>query len=293
MKVSKIRLMQEPNKSFIVFKETKPFSKWHHHPEFELVLITKGKGRRMVGDHIDRFKESDLVLLGKYTPHEWMCDPEYFGPDNQFFGEGIVIQFLSDFLGEKFFEVPENIQLNKILFESARGIEILGDNKENIIDVMKYMIDYEGTDRLYALFSIFKIISSLENFNILASNAFISQFEPDGNSAMQKVIQYIIQNFQHQIYLNDLLEIANMSYSSFYVLFKNTYRMTFKEYLLNIRVGYACKLLTESLQNISETAYMCGFENISNFNRQFKSIKGITPSQFHKQVEGNRSIYYH
>lgn len=292
MKVSNIRLLQEPNKSFIVFNETNPFSKWHHHPEHEIVLVTKGKGRRMVGDHIDRFKENDLVLLGAYTPHEWMCDHEYFDSNNHFLGEGIVIQFLPDFLGDKFFQVPENIQLNKIINESSRGIEILGDSKKEIIGIMIKMIDLEGTERLYSLFSIFKILSSLKDFNTLASTAFISQFQPDGNTPMQKAMQYIIQNFQHQIHLNDLLEITSMSYSSFYVLFKNTYRMTFKEYLLNIRVGYACKLLTETLHNISETAYICGFENISNFNRQFRNLKGITPSQFQKQVHENRSLFY-
>jgi len=292
MKVSKIRLLQEPNKSFIVLKETNPFSKWHNHPEYELVLITKGRGRRMIGDHIDRFQENDLVLLGPNAPHEWMCDPEYFEPNGHFLGEGLVVQFLPDFLGDKFFEVPENTALNKILNESSRAIEILGKGKEKIIDLMKSMIDAEGTERLYSLFSIFKILSSLEDFNILASTAFINQFKPDENAPMQKALQYIMQNFQRQIYLDDLLEITNMSYSSFYVLFKNTYRMTFKEYLLNIRVGYACKLLTGPMHNISETAYLCGFENISNFNRQFKNIKGITPSEFQKHVHENRSALY-
>lgn len=292
MKVSKIRLLQEPNKSFIVFKETNPFSRWHHHPEYELVLITKGRGRRMIGDHIDRFQENDLVLLGPYVPHEWMCDPEYFESNGYFLGEGVVVQFLPDFLGDKFFKLPENTALNKILNESSRAIEILGESKEMIIDIMRSMINSEGNDRLYSLFSIFKILTSLEDFNILASTAFIKQFKPDENTPMQKALQYIVQNFQHQIYLDDLLEITNMSYSSFYVLFKNTYRMTFKEYLLNIRVGYACKMLTGELHNISETAYLCGFENISNFNRQFKNIKGITPSEFHKHVHENRSAIY-
>lgn len=292
MKVSKIRLLQEPNKSFIVYKETKPFSKWHHHPEYELVLITKGKGRRMVGDHFDRFEENDLVLMGPYTPHEWMCDTEYFEPNGGFLGEGIVIQFLPDFLGDKFFEIPENLTLNNFFKESSRGIEILGESKEKIIDIMIYMVNMDSDERLYSLFSIFNIFLSVEDYYILASTAFIDQFESNENTPMQKAMQYIMQNFQHQIHLNDLLEITNMSYSSFCSYFKHTYRMTFKEYLQNIRVGYACKLLTETSQNISEIAFICGFENISNFNRQFKNIKGITPSQFQKQVYQNRSALY-
>jgi len=78
MKVSNVRLLQDPNESFIVLRERNPFSKWHHHPEYELVLVVKGRGRRMVGDHVDRFQENDLVLIGPYHPHLWMCDNEYF-----------------------------------------------------------------------------------------------------------------------------------------------------------------------------------------------------------------------
>ena len=292
MKVSKIRLLKEPDKSFIVYKETKPFSRWHHHPEYELVLIVKGKGRRMVGDHFDRFEENDLVLLGPYTPHEWMCDREYFGLNNHFFGEGIVIQFLPSFLGDKFFEIPENLALNNILKESSRGIEILGERKEEIINIMIDMANKDGVNRLYSLFSIFNLFLTIEEKKLLASVAFTNQFKSNENTPMQKAIQYIMQNFQNHINLNDLLEITNMSYSSFCSYFKNSFRMTFKEYLLNIRVGYACKLLTETEQNISEIAFICGFENISNFNRRFKKIKGITPSHFQKRIHQNRSALY-
>jgi len=292
MKVSNIRLFQEPSKSFMVLKEINPFSKWHHHPEYELVLITKGKGRRIVGDNIDRFKENDLVFLGTYTPHEWLCDAEYFDEKGNFFGEGIVIQFLPDFLGPSFFEIPENIKLKKILENSSRGIEILGGSKRRIIEIMMRLPELEQTARLYCLFRVFEILSSLEEMNILASTAFVSEAEQQESTAMQKAVQYIMQNVQRPIHTEDLLEITNMSYSSFYVVFKNTFRMTFKEYLLNLRVGYACKLLTDGSHNISETAYLCGFENISNFNRQFKKIKGITPSNFHREVIENRPALY-
>ncbi len=292
MKASNIRLFQEPNNSFIVLKETNPFSKWHHHPEFELVLITKGVGRRIVGDNIDRFVENDLVFMGPYTPHEWLCNPEYFDDAGNFYGEGIVIQFLPDFLGNGFFLIPENLKLKKLLDNSGRGIEILGESKSSIITIMTKMVDMDQTARLYALFSIFEILSSLEQMAFLASTAFVNDYEAAETTPMQKAIQFIVQNFQRQIHTEDLLEITNMSYSSFYVVFKNSFRMTFKEYLLNLRVGYACKLLTHGFHNVNEIAFLCGFENISNFNRQFKKIKGITPSMYSREVIENRPVLY-
>lgn len=285
MKVARVRLLQEPDKSFIYYKENNPFTPWHHHPEYELVLITKGKGKRMVGDNIDRFENNDLVFIGSYTPHEWLCDPEYFDHKDGFRGEGIVIQFIYDFLGDKFFGLHENSALNKFIQGSTRGYAFLGENKKKIISIMLKMEKMKDSDRFYSLFSIFKIFSSTKEFNILSSPSFSGPlFWQDESGHMQKALKYILQNFQKQICMKDLLEITNMSNSAFYDAFKHTYRMPFKDYLLNIRVGYACKLLSNTTQNISGIAYDSGFENISNFNRQFKKIKGITPSQFQSQI---------
>jgi AraC-like DNA-binding protein len=292
MKVAKVRLLQEPDKSYIYYKENNPFTHWHHHPEYELCLITKGRGKRMVGDNIDRFVNNDLVFIGSYTPHECLCDPEYFDHPDGFQGEGIVIQFVYDFLGEKFFKMPENSALNKFIQGSTRGYSFYGESKKKIIAIMLKMKEMDVSERFYSLFSIFKIFASTKEFNILSSPAFSEPFWQDDSGPMQKALKFISLNFQHNISIKDLLETTNMSISSFYATFKQTYRMPFKDYLLKIRVGYACKLLTDESQNISGIAYESGFGNISNFNRQFKNIKGITPSQFRKQIKGIESKHH-
>lgn len=284
MKVAKVRLFQEPHKSFIFYKENNPFTPWHHHPEYELCLITKGKGKRMVGDSIDRFEENDLVFIGSFTPHECLCDPEYFDHPDGFQGEGIVVQFVYDFLGEKFFNIYENRGLKKFILESTRGYVFFGQAKKKIISAMLSMVEMKDNERLYALFSIFKIFATTKDFKVLSSPAFSEPFWQDESGAMQRALKHILQNFQKHIRIRDLLEITNMSNTSFYAAFKQTYRMPFKDFLLNTRVGYACKLLTNPSQNIAGIAYDSGFGNISNFNRQFKKIKGITPSQFMEEI---------
>jgi AraC-like DNA-binding protein len=285
MDVARVRLLQEPDKSFIYYKENNPFTLWHHHPEYEICLITKGRGKRMVGDNIDRFETNDLVLIGAYTPHEYLCDPEYFDHPDGFQGEGIVIQFVYNFLGDQFFKIPENSTLNKFLLNSTRGYAFFGESKNILISMMLKMQNMNYIERLYTLFQIFRIFSTSKEYNILSSPAFTEPFWIDESGPMQKALSFILQNFQQNIIIKDLLEITNMSNTSFYAAFKQTYRMPFKDYLLNIRVGYACKLLTEASQNISGIAYDSGFGNISNFNRQFKKIKGITPSQFQDQIK--------
>jgi AraC-like DNA-binding protein len=284
VKVKEIRLLQEPDKAFIVYHEKNQFSQWHHHPEYELVLIVKGEGKRFLGDNIDHFEENDLVLVGSYLPHEWQCDNVYFHPIMGFQGEGIVIQFLRDFLGTKFFELSENNQLRKILDDSSCGLKITGKTRDQIIAIMHKMIKLDATDSLYSLFSIFNILSKSNEYLKVCSPGFMEPYFTSGNEPMQKALQYILKGFQNEISIKDLLEYTNMSNTTFCLAFKKTYRMTFKEYLLNVRVGYACKLLADDYKSISKIAYSSGFENISNFNRQFRRIKGVTPKDYRKEL---------
>lgn len=239
----------------------------------------------MVGDNIGRFENNDLIFIGSYTPHEFLCDPEYYNHPDGFQGRGIVIQFVYEFLGDNFFRIQENSHLNSFVLGSTRGYAFFGETRNQIISIILKMKDLNDCGRLYELMTIFKLFSNTNEYKVLSSPAFSEPFWQDESGAMQKALKFLLQNFNKQISIKDLLEITNMSNTSFYAAFKQTYRMPFKDYLLNIRVGYACKLLTEASQNISGIAYDSGFGNISNFNRQFKKIKGITPTKFQDQVK--------
>lgn len=288
MKLENIRLLKEPDKSFIAYYETQPFSRWHHHPEYELVLIVKGRGKRMVGDHIDRFEENDLVLVGQYLPHEWLCDEEFYNSPEGFQGVGIVYQFLNDFMGPEFFDIPEHRSLKFLLDESSRGIEFFDATKEKIISIMLNNYKLDGTERLYSLFSIFNILSKTNDYKLLASPGFTEPIHSTLNDPMQKALEYILQHFQERVSIKEMIGITNMSNTAFSQAFKKSYRMTFKEYLLKIRIGYACKLLNDASLNISQIGYNCGFENMSNFNRQFRKLKGMTPSEYQNKCNSDK-----
>ena len=291
MKIARLRLQQEINKSFIVHNEVYPYAPWHHHPEYELVLELRGRGKRFVGDSVDRFEENDLVFTGPYLPHQWLCDEYPPGHPEYQQEKAFVIQFSHDFLGEKFFEIPENASLMRFLLQSVRGYKFYGKTREKIMDILLRMKSGGNVERLYGLFSLFEVFSKSNEYYFLSSAVSVKSFMQKENEAMHKALQYILQNFQHKIQIKDLLEITNMSYASFYSLFKRNYNKAFKDYLLDIRIEYACKLLEDESLNISEIAYNCGFENLSNFNRQFRRIKNITPSQFQKQVIKSWLLY--
>jgi AraC-like DNA-binding protein len=283
MKAVEISLIKSLDQSFVFYHERNPFSRWHYHPEYELVLINKGIGKRMVGDSIDRFDEGDLVFLGSNLPHEWLCDESFYTKEG-FLGEGIVIHFREDFLGGYFFKTPENKRLLKLLEESAQGCLLKGETKQKITDLMLRMTIEDTESKFYTLFEIFKLLTNSNEYDLLSSPNFTTTFQSQNSQGLQKVIEFIMQNFQKKIQMKDLLDIANMSSTTFSVFFKKNYNMTFSEYLLKVRIGYACNLLTDSSRSISQISFDAGFENLSNFNRLFKKAKGITPKEFRKKA---------
>jgi AraC-like DNA-binding protein len=284
MKLVEIRLTKEPDKSFIFYNENEPFAKWHNHPEYELVFIKKGWGRFSIGDHIDHFEPGHIAFIGPFIPHEYICDQECYADHNNMQSECIVIQFDHTFLGEQFFQLPENKPLLTILDHAKYGLSFSKDSRKKVADIMGAMIKMSDTERLYALFQIFSLFTKKLHYEPLSTPQFVTSFLSDENKVMNKVVQYMMQNFQKNIRVNDLLAIAHMSNSSFCNLFKETYRMTFKDYLLKVRVGYACRQLMEDNKSIAEIAFKSGFENLSNFNRQFKKIKNLTPKEYANQA---------
>ena len=291
MNLSDTRLQHDLDKSFIVYRERKPFDLWHYHPEYELVYIVKGRGKRMIGDHVDRFRNGDLIFIGSNLPHEWLCDNDYYQDHNKFLGEGLVIQFLYDFLGNKFFDIPENRILKEFFQGSKRGIEFFGKTKQKIIQLMMKLETTNGPDRLFYLFSIFRIFSCTKEYRFLSSPSYIEPSQINHEKPMQKALKYILENFQSQIYIDDLMKLLNMSSTAFYLAFKNSYKVSFKQYLLNLRIGYACKLLTSETKSIAEIAFESGFQNISNFNRQFKKIRGLTPTKYLEKIHKERVLF--
>ncbi|GAA4749752.1 AraC family transcriptional regulator [Flavisolibacter ginsenosidimutans] len=286
MKAIEQRLPQEFDKSFIVFRETGQYfpCPWHYHPEFELVLITSSTGRRMVGDHIGYFEKDDLVFMGPKLPHVWMNDSEYINGEADCFADGIVIQFVENFLGDKFLNIPEMAGLKKMLELSGRGMVIKGQTKEKINSLMKEMVNMNGLQRLSALFTIFDYLATTTEYELLASPGYVQKTTVQCSDRFNKVTEYIMRNFDSDITLPEVASVSNMAITTFCNFFKEHYRVTFIEYLNTVRVGYACKLLAEKNKNVVEAAYESGYKNLANFNRQFKKIKNMTPTEYRRTV---------
>ncbi len=286
MKAIEQRLPQDFDKSFVVFREKGQYfpCPWHYHPEYELVLVVKSTGRRMVGDHIGYFDENDLVFMGPALPHVWVNDPQYLKGEAPYPADAIVIHFTQDFLGAKFFNIPEMGSFRNMLELSRQGLAIKGAARDRINALMKQMLYMGGLKRLAYLISIFDILSDTYEYEVLASPGFIQQTQLDCSDRFGKVTEYIMRNFDKEITLPEAASIANMAVTTFCNFFKKQYRVSFIEYLNSIRIGYACKLLCDERKNIVEVAYGSGFNNLANFNRQFKKLKDMTPREFRKKI---------
>jgi AraC-like DNA-binding protein len=286
MKAIEQRLPQEYDKSFIVFRETGQFfpCPWHYHPEYELVQITSSTGRRMVGDHIGYFENDDLVFMGPKLPHVWLNDPQYINGEADNVADGIVIQFVSGFLGETFLNIPEIEDFKRVLELSDRGMVIKGQTREKINALMKQMLHSSGLKRLSILFTIFDLLATTKEYELLASPGYLQKTQLHCSDRFNKVTEYIMLNFDNDITLPDIASFSNMAVTTFCNFFKEYYRVTFVEYLNTVRIGYACKLLADKNKNVVEVAYESGYKNLANFNRQFKKFKQMTPTEYRRKV---------
>lgn len=284
---------QDYDKSFIVFLESGQFFpyQWHYHPEYELVLVTESTGRRMVGDHIGYFDKGDLVFMGPGLPHVWFSDSAYINGIAKEQAKAIVIQFERGFLGPEFVEIPEMGRLQKVLELSRYGMSINGSVQPKIARLMEGMLGMNGLQRLATLFRIFDLLSDATDYQTLSSPGYVKRMNLASSSdRFNRITEFIMKNFDKDISLTEIAAVANMAIPTVCNFFKNHYRMTFTEYLNTVRIGYACKLLADSKQNIAEVAHCCGFNNIGHFNRTFKAVKGMTPSAFRKTITINISV---
>lgn len=287
MKVIERRLPKAIDKSFIVFQEVGKYfhDPWHFHPEYELVLVRKSSGRRMVGDHIGFFDEGDLVFMGSMLPHVWVNDAAFERVEAGYLADAIVVQFIESFLGGSFMQVPELDGFRDFLRLSDRGMVIKGHARKQITQLMEDMLPMNGLRRLSCLLIIFDILSNTTEYELLASPVFTQDTHFKSSEHFRKINEYIMQNFHHDISLGEIASVANMAVTTFCNFFKSHYRVTFVEYLNTVKIGHACKLLSQNELNIVEVAYECGFNNLANFNKQFKNFKHMTPSEYRKTLE--------
>lgn len=257
------------------------YNHWHYHPEVELIHIHNGTGTQFMGDNIGYFKSGDMILVGANLAHLWKCDEPYFDKNSTLIAEATVIHFVPEVLGEGFFKLPENELLFSILEKAKQGIVISGKTKLLVSELMKKLLDATGPQRIIYLLTILSEVAVSKEIQLLSSKNFYTNKEE--TNKLDTIYQYVLSHFREKISLDEIAALANLSTKAFCRYFKTRTRRTFSGFLMEVRIGYACKLLSEKDISISDVCFESGFNNVSNFNRYFKLLKLKTPLQYKKE----------
>jgi AraC-like DNA-binding protein len=251
----------------------------HYHPEIEILLIEQGTGIRFVGDSAEPFAPGDLVMIGPNVPHEWCSDKNSTTTQS----EAIYILFNPEILGTNFWELPETKIILKIIQQSERGIKLKGKTRDEVALLMKTIDTSYGFSRIKILLNILELIAFTNEYQYLASPNIQNPIDDRDTKRLNDVHKYIIDNIHQEISLDKAASIANLSKPAFCRYFKRRANKTFIQFLNEIRIGQACRLLVNENFSVAEICFSCGFVNISYFIMQFKKITGYTPLGYRKK----------
>lgn len=253
---------------------------WHHHPEYELILITGSIGTRFMGDSIQKFNETELVLVGPNLPHCWKED---LGNRNAG-AKAYVIHFSADFLGKAFFDIPEGRHIKQLLELSKLGLQFSSNVEQQAVWKILQIFETTDFDRVIHLLGLLNLLAKSENFKQVSSLGFTSSFMGTQSERINKVFDYTLENFDKPTDLETVAALAHMSKTAFCRFFRKSTGKTYFDFLKEIRLGHACKLMQESDLGIRQISYQCGYESISNFNKQFRELFSTTPINYRRTM---------
>ena len=259
------------------------YNRWHYHPELELVHIEQGSGTQFIGDNIQNFQSGDLILIGPNLPHYWRCDEKYFQGNTNLYAQATVLHFSENIFGDTFLNLPENKGIIEFLEKAKRGMKLLGEHNVLVKSLLQNLLDQKESNSIIALLQILQTLSQDQEVKLLSNSAYQEGFDQHDTDRINHIYQYSLANFQQKITIEEIAEVANISPNSFCRYFKSRSRKTYSQFLLELRIGHACKLLLEEKLSVAQICYESGFNNFANFNKYFKILTKRSPLQYQKE----------
>jgi len=266
-----------------IFQDNLDKSIWHYHNNFEISFITEGSGKRIVADSIEEFQPGDLVFIGKNLPHVWIPDKVQGVFSNRTL-EMVFLQFSASVLSPAVLRLPEFKNIHQAMRLSERGIHIVGQTLNDASALMLQMPYLKGFDRMLHFYRIMDMIGRSDSLIPLASEEYLKARFSSGNKRLATIHDYLMNHYREEINLERLAEITNLAEGSLCRFFKQKMGITIFEYLNKVKVEFACNLLMNEDLSIMDVCLDSGFNNLSHFNKQFKKIVGITPSEYRRQI---------
>ena len=251
---------------------------WHYHPEIELVYVNGGSGKRQVGSHISYYTNGSLILIGSNLPHCGFTD-EKTGNIKE-----TVIHLKPDFLGTNFFGIAEMKNINHLFNRAKAGLVFIGETKKRIGSKLELIENQMPFNRLLTLLSILNELEEATEFKVLNAEGFSMDMQMQDNDKINTIFNYVKNNFQEQITLEEVADLVSMTVPSLCRYFKKITKKTFTKFVNEYRLVHASKLLAEKPISITEICFESGFNNFSYFNKTFQEFTGKTASQYRKEL---------
>lgn len=285
MRPDRLLVPQQPHRSFDLRHERLPFftNPWHFHPEIELNYVVSSAGMRFIGHSIDRFSDGEIILLGSNLPHYWKNDAVYSEAGNSLQAEAIVARFTPNFAGEPFWELPETKPIQRLLNRAGVGLKLLDPLRADIADQLRAMVNLDGLAQLTALLHILDQIARSEAVVAISPGYVPTPQLSRQSERLSRVVGHLMQRVQAPVSLPEIAELANMNPAAFCRYFKSQTGQTLTQFVIDLRIRYACDLLTRTDGSITLISEQAGFENVSYFVQAFRKKQGVTPARFRQQ----------
>lgn len=253
---------------------------WHYHPEYELTYIVRSYGRRFVGDHVEAFQAGDLVLLGPDLSHFWRNDDDFYTGNVAQQAESIVIQFPASFDQLVLAAIPEADSIRHLLERARYGLRFSSAVSQSLAALMEQLLNQSGFSQLLGLLDVLHRLAADSEATLLASAGY--QLAPGRaeTERMKRVLEFMLTHFRDEIRIETIASVASMAPAAFCRYFKKRTRKSFVEYLNELRISHARKLLTDVNLSVGQVCAESGFVNNSHFHRQFRLHTGMTPLQY-------------
>jgi AraC-like DNA-binding protein len=288
MKASLFRVTPTEQASFrcVRVHEKKLGVPWHFHPEYQLTLVMAGSGQRIVGDSIAPVVPGDLTLLGPNVPHAWDVDhviAKHAGGGTKRQRnrvDAVVVQFRAEFLGTEFWGVPETASVVRLLSTASRGLEFSAKARQRVAPDIVNLLRLKGLQRLLGLVAVLDRLARDGRGVPICSADYVPDLDADDRDRLLPVVRAIHEHLSKPLRRGQLASLAGISERTFSRYFRQKMGKTLPQFVNELRVGRARRLLAESDLAVTQIAAECGFRNLSNFNSQFREIAGVTPMQY-------------
>jgi len=278
--IQKIHVEEENSFACRLYRTPHFETNWHKHDEYELILITEGHGTALIGDYVGEYRPGDVYFLGSGLPH-WFRKSHH-----DITGSAIVLHFLKDFWGENFLHLPEMKTVLRLLDSDKNAIQLKKNLQKNIAALVQQIAKTTGLNRIHLLLESLQQMSDSRQYTVV-TRAFDSSANNKENTAIEKIFTYSFKHFLEPVTLAGVAAVADMTIPTFCRFFKRNVKKSYFDFLKELRIGHACKLLRETNDPILDICYVSGYNSWAHFSKQFKQVKEIAPGTYRRQFKNS------